>query len=921
MFRLACKVVAVFVVAVLVGPMFLDAGAGEGTRGDLILRVGAQDDMKSRNILAVDDMWSRSVLFPVYTTVAQFAPETEELLPYLLKGIDTDDDGVFEQPEYGVFEKEAGSNMSVVTAYYDFNGVYFHDGVQATLYDLLFSYHLFALDPGQAVFEALQDKGSLEGSNYSTTRWLWVYPVNDAWDQSILVGENETLTFALHFELQASYGGFYRHPLGEMKLLPRHLWEGTGKVCRDSESGSCLVWDEDIHEDFGYALDPVTGNGVPSAHPDAFEFIKAETWTMEDDLVIGTGPFKFQVWYPGVSVRLVRYEGFYADARDRNGSRYMNEPYISGILYRIYKTAQAAVFALQAGEIDVISWGIPPEFANYLLMDPNIEISVSPATEFHYLGYNMRHSPFGYPNSDPTQGDDGYYLRKAFAHLIDRERIVSTLLQDFGFVGDQAVDPSNGVWYNESIPKYEYDLDSARQILDDHYTVGGLALGYGPNGYRNLPTIDDRGFDILCPQADYDPIRASACNMIAADARDVGLYVGGKLLAMGDIVERLSNRDFEMWVLTQTVPLDLVEFFYDAFHSNRGLSGFQNATFDSVVEEARAELDWEKQIRLAKQCSGILADALPYDFMYFRANVEPYRSDKFVNWTLGRAGSIIRESPSIWTIHPPEPRRIRVELSNPSAIQAGRSTWVTATVRRLDDYTPVRDATVEICIDDFFPGTRIGKLTFEGQGGDCVSGSTDINGDLEVTYESPEVWEQTGVYFTATAEAQGLGHASAESLLFVYPGPPSLSVIIDMVEGDILFAGGSVKMVISVRDEQGLLVKGATLMFASSPYGLVFYPSDEIVLDDGTGYVWASVPDHILDDESELEFEVTVIATNGFLFSEALTSIYAVRSEPPPTEPDIAGNWRAWLIGSLLAAIVVCALARYAFRPSNRRKS
>ena len=43
----------------------------------------------------------------------------------------------------------------VVTAYYDFNYVYFHDGYQATLEDLLFTYHLDALDPKTIALDVL----------------------------------------------------------------------------------------------------------------------------------------------------------------------------------------------------------------------------------------------------------------------------------------------------------------------------------------------------------------------------------------------------------------------------------------------------------------------------------------------------------------------------------------------------------------------------------------------------------------------------------------------------------------------------------------------------------------------------------------------------------------------------------------------
>ncbi|MEE9488888.1 MAG: hypothetical protein V3V91_00415, partial [Thermoplasmata archaeon] len=114
--KTAIRLFALTVAAVLllVSLNLLVSGELPGTRQELILRVGAQDDMKSRNILAINDVWSKNVLFPLYSTVALFAPETEELMPYVLKGIDADDDGTFEQTEYGEFSKQEGLNTSVV---------------------------------------------------------------------------------------------------------------------------------------------------------------------------------------------------------------------------------------------------------------------------------------------------------------------------------------------------------------------------------------------------------------------------------------------------------------------------------------------------------------------------------------------------------------------------------------------------------------------------------------------------------------------------------------------------------------------------------------------------------------------------------------------------------------------------------------
>ncbi|MCK4455891.1 MAG: hypothetical protein KAU99_06040, partial [Thermoplasmata archaeon] len=284
------------------------------TRQDLILRIGAQDDMKSRNFLAVSDVWSSNVLGPIYEGVGQVDPDTEEPIPYNLLGIDADDNGVFELEEYGVYRKEA--NQLEVTAFYDLNGVYFHDGVQATMHDVLFAYHLNALDPLTTSLDVLKDKNNQPGSNYSTSRWLNVWPVQATWDAQIPKGKNESLTFALHFSQQTTYARFTTWTLNAGSILPRHVWEGKGRVCLDATDGVCNDWKENIHANFKYVYNEATFNGRPVSDPEAFKFSDAESWLMEDDEVIGTGPFEFDDWVPGTSVLLTKFEGYYGDALD-----------------------------------------------------------------------------------------------------------------------------------------------------------------------------------------------------------------------------------------------------------------------------------------------------------------------------------------------------------------------------------------------------------------------------------------------------------------------------------------------------------------------------------------------------------------------------------------------------------------------------
>lgn len=681
--------VAILLCAVVLLSPYVTAGDGneEEPLQQLTLRVGAQDDMKTRNILGPSDIWTSNVLSPVYGSVGLEDPATQGPLPYLLKGVDADDSGTFDLDEYGTFRKEV--LPLDVTAYYDLNGVLFHDGVQATMDDLLFSYHVRALDPRERSLDVIKDKYNLPGTNYSATRWLHVWPVQGSWDPAIPVGPDATLTFALRFYLQTPYAGFVRHTLSDAVIIPRHIWEGSGKLCLNSTDGVCDFWQEPIHTDFGYAYDPVTHNGIPTFDPNAFNYFEAENWEPSDDEVVGTGPFELKTWTPGVSVTTARYEDYAADALDcervgdppvcqGNFYSHMHMPIIEGMLFRIYKTAQACIFALQAGDIDVVSWSVPPEFVGGLLVDPTVGLSITAERGFTYLGYNMRKSPFGYPNNDPTQGDDGYYLRKAVSHVIDKDTVISVLLQDYGVKGDQPIRPEDTQWYNASVTKYSYDLDAARQILDDHYTIGGFGLGWSV-GYRNLPMIGNAPIRILCSQADYDPIQASACNMIAVRMKDVGLNASAELIAFGEIIERLENRDMDMWVHHERISSDPPEFYTDFYYSGgspAGLNyaGFQNETFDSLSTNARAELDPDMQRLLIKEASELLADNLPNDVLYFRDNIEAYREDNFVNWTVGRAGSIFADSYWSWIgIHPPSMMAVDIYFPSGNAVDEGES--------------------------------------------------------------------------------------------------------------------------------------------------------------------------------------------------------------------------------------------------------
>ncbi len=823
------SIVSVLLVFSLVLGAFPFYVVGENTRQDedVILRIGAQDEPKTRNILASGDVWTQNVLGPVFDSVTQMDPETEELLPYILKGTDANGNGVFDDAEYGVFTSIPGKPLEV-TAFYDFNGVLFHDGYQATVDDLLFTYHMDALDPRTIALDVLKDQNNLPGSNYTATRWLhlnkvktfneitgWAITTKDYSDPDY----NTSLRDAVHFKQQAPYANFYRYTMS-MSVFPQYLWEGTGCIYqKDEGTFKCNIHknrDGSAMDSFGVAYDRVKGNGVDPNDANAFDFGLAESWDLPDEYVIGTGAFEFDKWVPGQFSSLKRYEDFYT------GEPYIHKPYITGMLFKVFKTTQTAVFALRSGDIDYIAWSIPPAFVPELLNDANIGITSTAEKGFFYLSYNMRREPFGYPGGKPVNGDTGKAFRQAVAHLIDKKTIVTSLLQNYGIVADGPVSPTLARWYNASLPQFPYDPAAADALLDTYdqwNSSDGPCLDSG-SGCRNFPGVGTSIIEILTPNADYDPIRAAAGTLIAQSMKDAGINARSVPTAFGEIITKIDARDFQMFILGWRIGSDPPDYFHAFFYSRNAAQGqnypgYQSDEFDDLILQAREELDPQVQVDLIKECQGILADDRPYDVLYFRTNIEAYRSDKFTNWTVGAAGTIY----SYWSwlgIHEPPPDPLRITTSIQTAVRTDKTAKFIATVRDPDgDVLP--GATVEAYVETGSGNFTLGTTTFNH-----VSGTTNLNGQFQVTYEPPFVGEKdlskTVFIYAIASHPDYPDSRNATITIVVYPETGKfLSLLVDQLGGDVVEEGRLSFIRVQVTDQDETSVFGASVVISSVP--------------------------------------------------------------------------------------------------------
>lgn len=870
----------------------------------LILRVAMQDDIKTTNPLVATDRWTHDVIDWLYDTPVRL-DEEDELIPYIavgtasrsadLSSIDWSDCTVGDF-DYNPASSWQNASIKEATIFYDFTDVTWHDGTQMDIRDVLFSYHVAArLDTWDDPIMCLKDMGGNYAGNYSETHWLHIYEPWESYDG---------LKAALTFRLQTPYVDFFENTLA-VKLLPEHIW---GTLDSHQPLPEMKIWLDD-----GYAADYYTAWSLS----DALAF--------ENPSPVGSGPFKWNRWQKGVTIKIVvnrdhfYKEGFEYETYDnQTGKSLAKQPTIEAIVFKIYKVADSGggPFALRNNEVDYLAYSIPTTFVQELMNDDEIGIKQSMEKAFYYLGYNMRLPSFGY---DDNGDDNGKVFRKAVAHCIDKQTIVQRLLQCFGLPGDGPVS-SISTWYNTSVQRYPFDPQEAIDIL----TEAGYQLTNGPgstpgpgNWWLNpdgspIGSAADGNIEILTPPADYDPIRAQAGLMMASQMQEVGINAESIAMDYGTIIERVNTKSFDMYILDYKIDKHPSEYMYNYFHSSNAAAGlnyvgYHNESFDNLIENARETEEYNESQQYIFDAQAAISEDLPLDVLFYRTNIEAYRSYRFTGWENDGSGTIFNRK-SIENLKPPSNMWLNAQFVNTALAvmsegQMPVEVKVTAVQYEGDGTlarTPAENAWVSLAVSN-------GTLS-------QTSGTTDANGIFRTTYTAPYVPPDDGSEYyqfdngvnvlleIKTAIYEDYDDAwTVLELVTVYPNDVDFLVVnmeadpdvvgvevevpVVMPEGGTRSDEPGVSMItVTVTDPDGYPVEGAEIDMLVDPAD----PSLEgtgITDADGKAVYTFTIYDLWYD---ELDYRVSVLALkegyeNGS--QSMMITVYEIPYEPPPPPP------------------------------------
>jgi len=305
---------------------------------------------------------------------------------------------------------------------------------------------------------------------------------------------------------------------------------------------------------------------------------------------IGAGPYRFKEMVADERVVLEAFHRYYG-----------GKPPIERIVFRIIPDTTTRILELQRGTVNLAINSIPLDSVGEFENSPSLDVISAPGSRYEYLAFNLRNKYL----SDVR-------VRRAFAHAIDRERIVQDLLDGHARLADSML--PEGHWaYAQSLPQYAFDQERARALLDEA-------------GYRDPDGDGPKMRFTITYRTSQDAEANQRAEMIQQMLAEVGVGVEIRATEFAVFYDDIQNGRFEIFSLRRAGVSD-PDFYYTIFHSasippagqNRG--AWKNARVDELIMEGRSTFDRAKRRADYMEIQRIAQEELPYISLYHDDNV------------------------------------------------------------------------------------------------------------------------------------------------------------------------------------------------------------------------------------------------------------------------------------------------------------
>lgn len=364
----------------------------------------------------------------------------------------------------------------------------------------------------------------------------------------------------------------------------------------------------------------------------------------ENAEAIGTGPFK-----------LVEYSQNEFVSLEAVKDHYLNAPIIDGVVFQTFSNQDALVQALRTGQVDMIT-EMPNTAVVGLRNEANIELVVGPpaAPGVTDIILNVTEEENCPPEDGVCSGHPALLdrnVRVAMAHATDKQQIIDVVLLGLGAPGLTLIPDSLGIWYNNTLVDYEFNIDMANQILDE----AGY-LDTDGDGVREMPDGGDPlVFRMNWPSDSTNaPRMAELLNQTWAQA---GIQT--QLQALDpDALTAICCPSFDFDVIlwgwgSDPDPSFLLSVMTtDEIPTGTSETGYSNAEYDALFAQQAVELDLQTRIDTVWEMQRIVHEDLPYIIPFYASNVQAFRTDTYTGWITDAGKVELSDLTSLLVVEP-----------------------------------------------------------------------------------------------------------------------------------------------------------------------------------------------------------------------------------------------------------------------------
>jgi peptide/nickel transport system substrate-binding protein len=317
--------------------------------------------------------------------------------------------------------------------------------------------------------------------------------------------------------------------------------------------------------------------------------------------LMGTGPFKFKSYTPGVDFQAERNPNYWKPG----------QPYIQG--YRAVVMADLTkIFAsFRARQLTMTGIGrhLERPEAEILQRDfPDAVVAIGPRATWDNFVMNVSKPPF-----------NDVRVRKAVALTTDREKMIEIAVEGWGVPGGYIGPHTSYGLPPEELQKYpqfstdmkKREAEAKRLLAEAGYAKGldvQLMLRRGPLYERGALSRQD-------------------------DLKKVGINLKIDLVDTATNLDRQKKGDFQVYTAPASVHMDDPDLYYARFtcQAVSNYAKYCNPEFDKLFEEQSRTFEDEKRTEITRKMERILLEEIPDDRGYYWKSSMAYWN-RVKNW-------------------------------------------------------------------------------------------------------------------------------------------------------------------------------------------------------------------------------------------------------------------------------------------------